>query len=279
MLTVKNLERKAIERRMDLLRMIYKSGSGHIGGSLSSVEILVVLYYAIMHIDPINPYWEDRDRFVLSKGHSVEAYYSILANLGLFSSDELTTFSRFGSRLTGHPTVDLPGVEMNTGSLGHGLSAAVGMALAGKMDNRDYRVFALLGDGELNEGSVWEAALAGAHYRLDNLVAIVDRNGLQISGNTEEIMGLGNLSEKWAAFGWNVHQTDGHQIEQLLATFQALPYTKGKPQVVIAHTIKGKGISLAENNFRWHHYVPDSEEFMLAMRELELKLKEISIDD
>lgn len=270
------LRRKAIERRIDLLRMIHEAGSGHIGGSLSSIEILVVLHYGIMRIDPNKPDWKDRDRFILSKGHSVEGYYTILADLGFFARNELSTFGSFGSRLTGHPTVDVPGVEMNTGSLGHGLSIAVGMACAGKMDNRDYRVFCLLGDGELNEGSVWEAAMSAAHYGLDNLVAIIDRNGLQISGGTEQIMGLNNLGEKWAAFGWDVHQVDGHAIEELLGTFNTLPRHKCKPQVIIANTVKGKGISLAENNYKWHHHVPNNGEFALALQELEKELEGVS---
>lgn len=270
----KFLRIKALERRKDLIAMIYGAKGGHTGGSLSSLDILVTLYYEIMSIDPKNPRWEDRDRFVLSKGHSVEGYYTILADLGFFPKEELKTYSRYQSRLTGHPTVKVPGVEMNTGALGHGLSTGVGMALAGKMDGRTYKVYVLMGDGEQAEGSVWEAAMAGSHYGLDNLVGIIDRNRLQISGDTEIVMKLECLKEKWNSFGWNVVEVDGHDYGQLIHAFRRIPSVTGKPHLVIASTVKAKGVSFAENNPKWHHRVPDEQQYKQALEELEQQLKE-----
>jgi transketolase len=272
------LKQKAIERRIDLIQMIFNSKAGHTGGSLSSLDILVALYYEVMRIDHKNPKWEERDRFILSKGHSVEGYYTILADLGFFPVDELRTYSNFQSRLTGHPTVMVPGVEMNTGALGHGLAVGVGMALAGKMDQKKYKVFVLMGDGEQAEGSIWEAALAAAHYRLDNLVGIIDRNHLQISGNTENVMKLEPLREKWTSFGWEAKNVVGHDMEQLVKSLKELPIVEGKPHLFIANTIKGKGISFIENNPKWHHKVPDEAQLKQALRELEYQLKEVTED-
>lgn len=270
------LKKKAIEIRRDLIRMIYEAKTGHTGGSLSSVDIITALYYDVMKIDPGNPLWEERDRFILSKGHSVEGYYTILADRGFFPKEELKTFSKFGSRLIGHPSVKVPGVEMNTGALGHGLSAAVGMALAGKMDGKDYKVFVLMGDGEQAEGSVWEAAMAGGHYGLDNLVGIIDRNRLQISGNTESVMRLDSLRDKWTSFGWEVYEVDGNDIDKLPEVFSGTPLVQGKPSLILANTIKGKGVSYMENIAKWHHGVPNQEQFEQAMRELDSQLKEAS---
>jgi transketolase len=247
--------------------MIYKAQTGHIGGSLSATDILVSLYYGVMKIDPQKPKWDERDRFILSKGHSVEAYYAVLSSKGYFPKEELETYGCFQSRLLGHPNVKVPGVEMNTGALGHGLSIAVGMALAGKMDRHDYRVYVLMGDGEQAEGSNWEAAMAAANYNLDNLVGIIDRNRLQISGNTEQVMRLENLADKWSAFGWQVTETDGHNINTLVDTFSSLPHN-GKPHLVIADTIKGKGVSFMENRPEWHHGVLSIEQYNQAMNEL-----------
>jgi len=272
---LRHLERKATQIRMDLLQMIFDAGAGHTGGSLSSVDILVALYYAIMRVDPQNPGWEERDRFVLSKGHSVEGYYAVLADLGFFGRDELVTYCQFGSRLIGHPSVNVPGVEISTGALGHGLSNGVGMALAGKMDGRTYKVYVLMGDGEQDEGSVWEAAMAGAHYRLDNLVGIVDRNRLQISGDTEAVMRLESLREKWVSFGWEVLTVDGHDMEQLVGALRCLPLLRGRPHLVIANTVKGKGLSFAENDAGWHHKVPSAEQLAQALEELRSRLKEL----
>lgn len=275
----KELKKIAIERRMDLLQMIYEAKTGHTGGSLSSVDILVALYYEVMRINPADPKWEDRDRFILSKGHSVEGYYVVLADKGFFPKEELKTFSRFQSRLIGHPTVKVPGIEMNTGALGHGLSAAVGIALAGKMDEKDYRVYVLMGDGEQAEGSIWEAAMAAGNYNLDNLIGIIDRNRLQISGNTESVMKLDCLKEKWSSFGWEVLETDGNNVEELVKTFRMIQVVKGKPQLVIANTTKGKGISYMENAAKWHHGVPTPEQYELALQELGLQLKEVLEDE
>lgn len=262
------LEKKAAQIRVDLLKMIYEARAGHTGSSLSCTDILVALYYGIMKLNPSNPKWEERDRFILSKGHAVEGYYCILADKGYFPKDELRTFSQFGTRLIGHPNNKVPGIEMNTGSLGHGLSISVGMALAAKMNGERYRVFTLMGDGEQAEGSVWEAAMAGAHYKLDNLVAIIDRNRLQISGNTEDVMALEPLDDRWRSFGWEVISIDGHDFTQLFETLKNVPKMQGKPTLVIAHTIKGKGVSFMENNAKWHHGVPSLEQLEMALKEL-----------
>lgn len=271
---IKALKKAAIERRIELLEMIYRAKSGHTGGALSSLDILVTLHYEIMRLDPINPQWAERDRFILSKGHSVEGYYTVLADLGYFPKEELSTFMQFNTKLLGHPTQKVPGIEMNTGALGHGLPIGVGMAVAGKMDRRDYKVYVLMGDGEQAEGSVWEAAMAGSNYKLDNLVAIIDRNRLQISGNTEDVMKLEPLADRWAAFGWEVIQVDGNDIGELYDTFKSLPRVHGKPHLVIANTIKGKGVSFMENVAKWHHGVPNEEQFNQAVSELNGKLKE-----
>lgn len=265
---IEYLKNKAKEIRRTIVKMIYQAKSGHIGGSLSSVDILVALYYRVLKVDPKNPNWPDRDRFILSKGHSVEGYYAVLADLGFIGKEELETYCRFNSRLTGHPTVKIPGVEANTGSLGHGLSIGVGMALAGKMDKKDYKVYVLMGDGEQAEGSVWEAGMSASHYKLDNLIGIVDRNKLQIGGSTESVMNLENLSDKWRAFGWNVVEVDGHNIEELIDVLIDTPITPNKPTLIIAHTIKGKGISFIENKAEWHHKIPTDEEFTKMMEEL-----------
>jgi transketolase len=267
--SVNYLEEKAKQIRRDLITMIYEAKAGHVGGALSSTDIMTVLYYGIMKVDPENPKWEDRDRFILSKGHCVEPLYCILADMGFFSKDKLKTFSKFGSTLIGHPNKKNEGVEMNTGALGHGLPIAVGMALAAKLDKKDYRVFTLMGDGEQAEGSVWEAAMAGAHYKLDNLVAIVDRNKLQISGCTEDVMSLEALEDKWASFGWNVIPIEGNNVEKLYEVFSSLPRVEGKPTLVMAYTTKGKGISFMENVAKWHHGVLNTEQYEQALRELE----------
>lgn len=255
--------------------MTHRAKGGHLGGVLSSIEILVVLYYAVMKIDPNNPDWEDRDRFVLSKGHSVEGYYAVLSDLGFFPKEEIYTYRNFNSRLIGHPSNRVPGIEVNTGALGHGLSIAVGMALAGKMDKKSSRVYVLMGDGEQAEGSIWEAAMAGSHYKLDNLVGIIDRNKLQISGCTEDVIALENLKAKWFSFGWEVMEVDGHNIEALLEYFSTIPAVKGRPHLIIANTVKGKGVSFMENQRQWHHKVPSEEELNQALRELELEMREV----
>ncbi|AJH02034.1 transketolase [Clostridium beijerinckii] len=266
---VKDLELKAREVRKGVLDMVYSSNAGHVGGSMSSIDILTTLYYKVLNIDPKKFSDPDRDRFILSKGHIAESLYYILGDKGFFDKEKLKTYSQYGSALIGHPNNKNNGVEVNTGSLGHGLPVAVGMALAGKRDNKNYRVFTLMGDGEQAEGSVWEGAMAAANYKLDNLVGIVDRNGLQISGDTEEVMALKDLKGKWTSFGWEVVEVDGNNIEELLKVFNNIPAKKEKPTMVIAKTIKGKGISFMENVAKWHHGVLTQEEYNQAVKELE----------
>ncbi|MEV5025089.1 transketolase [Paenibacillus sp. LPE1-1-1.1] len=272
------LKAKAANIRMDLLRMIHHAKTGHTGGSLSNTDILTALYYRIMKLDPQNPKWDKRDRFIASKGHSVESLWCILADLGFFPKEELQTFSQFGSRLIGHPNNKVNGIEMNTGALGHGLAISVGMALASKRDNSGYRVFCLMGDGEQAEGSVWEAAMAGAHFKLDNLVGIIDRNRLQISGPTEEVMGLDPLEDKWEAFGWHVVSINGNDMDEIVQALEAAPAAKNKPTLIMANTVKGKGVSFAENSAKWHHHVPSDEQLELAINELTALLQTYQLE-
>lgn len=264
-----DLKKKAIDIRKDVVKMIYHAGTGHIGGDLSVTDILVALYYDAMNVAPDKLDDPERDRFVMSKGHSVEALYAVLADRGFFSKEELESYSAYGSRFIGHPNNKIPGIEMNTGSLGHGLSIGVGMALASRMDNRSYHVYVVLGDGECDEGSVWEAAMAASHYKLDGLTAFVDRNRLQISGSTEEIMHQDSAEERWAAFGWNVLSIPGNDIEAILAAVELAKRTKGKPTAIIANTTKGAGVSFIENKAGWHHKVPSDAELAEALKELD----------
>ena len=264
-----NLKKKAYELRKDVVDMIYRAKTGHIGGDLSVMEILVDLYYKQMNVTPENFKDDDHDRFVLSKGHSVEALYAVLADRGFFPKEDLKTFAQFGSKYIGHPTNKVNGIEMNTGSLGHGLGVGVGMALAAKRDGRNNRVYVVMGDGELAEGSVWEAAMAGSHYKLDNLTAFVDRNYLQISGTTEQVMNQESQEARWAAFGWNVISIPGNDLDAVDNAVELAKKIKGKPTVIIANTIKGCGISFAENKLGWHHHVPNDEEYHAALKELE----------
>lgn len=254
----------AYELREDVVNMIVEGKAGHIGGDMSVMEILTELYFDQMNISPDQMDDPDRDKFVMSKGHSVEAYYAVLAKKGFFDINEaIAKFSKFDTKFIGHPNNKLPGVEMNSGSLGHGLPVCVGMALAGKMDQKDYRVYTVMGDGELAEGSVWEGAMAASHYKLDNLCAVVDRNYLQISGNTEDVMAHDDLYERFHAFGWNVIDVeDGNSIQQLKEAFDSAKSVKGKPTVLIANTIKGKGSAVMENKAGWHHKVPAGEELV-----------------
>lgn len=248
--------------RQNVADIIMAGGSGHIGGDMSVLDILLVLYKNHLRITPETAASPDRDRFVLSKGHAVEAYYAVLAECGFLDLEDIKTrFSRFASPYIGHPNNKLPGIEMNSGSLGHGLPLCVGMALAGKLDRRDYRVYTVMGDGELAEGSVWEGAMAAAHYQLDNLCAVVDRNRLQISGCTEDVMGQDIQEQRWAAFGWNVISVDGNSIEALDAAFTAAKHHPSRPTVIIANTIKGYGSPVMENKAEWHHHLPTAEEY------------------
>ncbi|GLV54124.1 transketolase [Dictyobacter sp. S3.2.2.5] len=256
-------------RRRDV-QMIHDAGLGHVGGDLSATDILVTLYFGVLNIDPLHPQAPDRDRFILSKGHCAGALYTTLAHAGFFSVDELSTFVQPLSRLNGHPDrKKVPGIETNTGPLGHGLPVGVGSALAAKMTGKPWRVFVLTGDGELQEGSNWEAAMSAAHFQLDNLTVIVDRNRLQQGDLTEHTMHLDPLADKWRAFGWSVREVDGHNHEQLLSTFTSLPLEQGKPSCIIAHTHKGKGVSFMQDNVAWHHRVPNEKELAIALKELE----------
>jgi transketolase len=267
--SLQQLQLKSIHYRKTVLSIIKHGGAGHTGGSLSSIDILNVLYNRILRLSPATFHNRNRDRFVQSKGHSVEALYTVLADRGFFPQSELETLNHFGSHFIGHPTRHVNGVEQNTGALGHGLSFAVGCALAAKLDRQDYRVFTLLGDGELAEGSNWEAAMTAGHYRLDNLVAIVDRNGLQITGPTEEVVQLEPLHLKFEAFGFAVRECDGNNIAELLAQLESVPFVAGQPSLLLAKTRKGCGISFMENSVRWHHRVPNDQEFEQAIQELE----------
>lgn len=268
---MENLKVVCYELRKDVIDMIIEGKGGHIGGDMSVMEILVSLYMEQMNINPANMEDENRDRFVMSKGHSVESYYAVLAKKGFFPIEEvIRTFSKFGSAFIGHPNNKLPGIEMNSGSLGHGLPVCVGMAMAGKMNKKDYRVYTVMGDGELAEGSIWEGAMAANQYHLDNLCAVIDRNRLQISGNTEDVMGHDDLHKRFESFGWHVIDVkDGNDLDQLNAAFAEAKATKGKPTAVIANTIKGCGSSIMENKANWHHKVPTSEEYAQIMKDFE----------
>ena len=265
-----NLSALAYRLRRDTVDIIRAGKAGHIGGDMSVMEILTELYFRQMQVSPDRVKDPDRDRFILSKGHSMEAYYAVLAQKGFLDKEDiLKGIGQFGTSYIGHPNNKLPGIEMNSGSLGHGLSVSVGMARAGKMDGRDYRVYVVMGDGELAEGSVWEGAMAASQYRLDNLCAVVDRNRLQISGNTEEIMGLDDLHERFRSFGWHVIDVaDGNDVDQLHEAFEEAKTVKGKSTVLIANTVKGKGSSIMENQAGWHHHVPSEEEYAVIMEDL-----------
>lgn len=268
----RNLEQlKSVAKtiRKDIITMLTESASGHPGGSLSAVEILTSLYFNEMKVDPRNPKASNRDRFVLSKGHAAPVLYSTLARKGYFNVEELMGLRKFGSILQGHPNMnDVPGVDMSTGSLGQGISAAVGMAMAGKLDNQEYRVYALLGDGELQEGQVWEASMAAAHYKLDNLTAFLDYNGLQIDGNVAEVMNPGPVADKFRAFGWNVIEIDGHDFNAILDAIEQAKNTKNQPTMVVCKTIKGKGVSFMENEASWHGTAPNKEQCDKALAEI-----------
>ncbi|MBN1066296.1 transketolase [Clostridium botulinum] len=264
-----HLENISKELRKDIIEMIYESGSGHPGGSLSIIDVVTYLYFEKMNIDPKNPKLEGRDRFILSKGHAAPAQYSALAKRGFFEREELKTLRKLGSFLQGHPDAKkCPGVEISTGSLGQGFSNSCGLALASKMDNKSEKVYVVLGDGEIQEGIVWETAMAAAKFKLDNLVAIVDKNGIQLDGRTSEIMDVDPLADRWKSFGWNVIECDGHNFDEIDEAFNKAGQVEGKPTVIIAHTIKGKGISFMEDNVAWHGMAPSKEQKEQAVIEL-----------
>lgn len=263
-----HLKKVAITIRKDIIRMIHKAKSGHPGGALSATDIVTALYFNIMKIDPQNPHWEDRDRFILSKGHACPVLYAALAERGYFGLEQLDTLRTYHSILQGHPDMNkTPGVDMTAGSLGNGLSIGVGMALAGRWKKKNYDVYVMLGDGECQEGMVWEAAMAAGNFSLNNLVAIVDYNGLQINGWVDEIMRISPLSDKWRAFGWTVIEIDGHEMKEILNAFQKAKKMRG-PVVIIANTVKGKSVSFMENIADWHGKAPNDEQAALALSEL-----------
>ena len=266
---IEELKNMAKKVRRGIIEEVYKAQSGHPGGSLSVADILTVLYFDELNVDEKNPKWEDRDRLVLSKGHCSPALYSCLANRGFFDVEKLTTFRNIESKLQGHPDMTkVPGVDMTTGSLGQGLSAANGMAIAGKMDNKNYRVYCILGDGEIEEGQVWEAAMASSKYKLDNLCVIVDNNNLQIDGTIDKVMSPYPIDEKFKSFGFQIINIDGNDIEEIKKAFEVAKNVKEKPVCIIAKTIKGKGVSFMENKAEWHGKAPNEEQYKQAMEEL-----------
>lgn len=270
--TVMELQNGAKQIRRDIVNMIYTIQSGHPGGSLSIVEILLALYKKKMRVDPKNPLWADRDRFVLSKGHCAPALYAVLAEMGYYPKDLLwNSFRRIDSKLQGHPDMHkTPGIDMTTGSLGIGLSAGCGMALGGRIQGKDFKVYVLIGDGELNEGQIWEAAKTAAHYKLDNMTAMVDLNGFQNDGDTGTEMSMEPVADKWRSFGWNVLEADGHDIEQVLRAFDSVPEGNGKPTVILFHTVKCKGVSFMEQDkIKYHGASPNDEQLRQAMSELQ----------
>ena len=270
---IAELQKKAIEIKLDILEEVFSASSGHPGGSMSIAEILTYLYFVEMKVDPKNPKWEDRDRFVLSKGHCAPGLYAALAEKGFFPKEDLKTFRKVDSYLQGHPDMKgVPGVDMSSGSLGLGISTACGMALSGKIYNKDYRVYSVLGDGEIAEGQVWEAAMFAAHYKLDNLCAFVDFNGLQIDGAITDVMNSTPIDEKFKAFGWNVIVIDGHDFNQIEKAVEEAKATKGQPTMVVCKTTKGKGVSFMENQAGWHGKAPNAEEYEKAVAELKAQL-------
>ena len=266
---IKLLRKRANQIRKLVIEMLAAAGSGHPGGSLSAADIIACLYFGVLRYDSENSSWPDRDRFHLSKGHACPALYAALALAGYFDTEELWKLRKFGALLQGHSDSRVPGIDVGSGSLGQGLSVALGMALAGKIDKKDYRVYCIMGDGELQEGNIWEAAMASSHFKLDNLCAIIDYNRFQIDGRVNEVMDIEPLNDKWKAFGWNVIECDGHNMRELLESFDAAKRNKGKPTMIIAHTVKGKGVSFMEGVVDFHGRAPTEEEREIALRELE----------
>ena len=278
-MNVRELELSAARGRLLALEMVYRAASGHIGGSLSAMDALTELYFEELRVDTANPHDPDRDRFVMSKGHCTPALYAVLALRGFFPVEELELFRSIKGHMSGHPDmVHVPGVDMSTGSLGQGLACAGGMALAGKLDDRDYRVYALMGDGEIEEGEIWEAAMAIHKYKLDNLCGIVDVNGLQIDGATADVMPSEPLDAKFAAFGWHVIKADGHDFDSLRAALAEARETQGKPSVILMRTVKGRGVSFMENNAGWHGKAPNAEQYEQAHAELSAAIEKLEVE-
>ena len=268
-MNVRELELLAEKNRKRLVEVVYAAKAGHIGGDLSCLNVMTALYFDVMkNIDPANPGNEGRDRFVLSKGHCVEALYVTLEAKGFLKPEVLDTLGQFGSILSGHPTIEVPGIEVNSGALGHGLPIGVGMAIAAKMDKQAWRTFVMMGDGEQGEGSIYEAAMVGSKYKLDNLVAIIDRNNLQISGDTEDVMPIESIRERWTAFGWDVKETNGDAMGDILRTFRSIDYSNGKPHLVVSNTTKGRGVSFMEGIAKWHHGVLNEQQCREAVKEI-----------
>jgi transketolase len=267
-MNAKELELQSERNRKRLMEIVFKAKAAHIGGDLSCLNVLTVLYFDVMNLNPAEPKDPARDRFIMSKGHCVEALYITLESKGFISPDVTNTLGEFGSVLSGHPTINVPGIEVNTGALGHGLSIGAGIALAGKMDRLNYKTFVLMGDGEQGEGSVYEAAMAANQYKLDNLVAIIDRNGLQISGATEEIIAIESIYRRWSALGWDVKEVNGDDIQDIIRAFGAINYSNRQPHLLISHTTKGKGISYMEGVRAWHHGIPCTRQYEQAIREI-----------
>lgn len=270
------LRLQAEKNRKRLVEIVYKAKAGHIGGGLSSMNVLTALYFRVMNINPSQPKMEGRDRFVMSKGHCVEALYSVLEARGFITPELVNTYGEFNSVLAGHPTIEVPGIEVNSGALGHGLPIGVGMAIAAKMNKESYKTFVLMGDGEQGEGSIYEAAMAGNQYKLDNLVAIIDRNGLQISDTTEDVMALEPIADRWSAFGWDVQDINGDDMESIVKAFDSIDYNNHKPHLIISRTTKGEGVSLMENILKWHHGVPTREEYEKAISEIEQRIESLN---
>lgn len=273
-MNINQLKLQAEKDRRRLIEIIYSANAGHTGGDLSCLNMMTALYFEIMNINPENPKMELRDRFVLSKGHCVEALYVTLEARGFIEKKLVDTLGQYLSPLAGHPTIEVPGIEVNSGALGHGLPIGVGMAMAAKMDKKPYKTFVLMGDGEQGEGSIYEAAMAGSHYKLDNLVAIIDRNMLQISGCTEDVMSLEDMNARWTAFGWDVVEVNGDEMEDIVEKLHSINYSNGKPHLIISHTTKGKGVSYMENVAKWHHGVPTEEQYTQALNEIDERIKQ-----
>lgn len=272
LITIPELKLKSEEIRKRLMEVVYKAKAGHIGGDLSSLNVLTALYMRIMNVNPQQPKMEGRDRFIMSKGHCVEALYCVLEAKGFIKKELVDTYGEYLSVLAGHPTIEVPGIEFNSGALGHGLSIGVGCAIAAKMDKKSYRTYVLMGDGEQGEGSIYEAAMAGSNYKLDNLVAMIDRNGLQISDTTENVMKLDSINERWTAFGWDVHEINGNDIEAIVNCIESIDYNNGKPHLIVLHTTKGFNVSYMENVLKWHHGVPSAEEYEKAVAEIDERI-------